>query len=236
MSETKKEKLEYILGKKRFSNLKHNSDSLVEKIDDDLLDIIYDRFKNKDKKIKSLRKENDRYSDMRLCTKKGGCKHAIGEITPSVKESEKFDILSTNAFNRLMRAHFIVVEQRKDSKYSIRQDMILFSISTTSGEKAAVEYAKTLGMSKKTFVVHQKYMEEGFIPHIVSCMIAILDDLVADLKISNSVKTANLMYLCDEYLETITGCALSEEATVTVINRMLELYEIVKNNIESMIK
>lgn len=233
MSETKKEKLEYILGKKRFNNLKHDSDSLVDKISDDLLDIIYDRFKNKDKKIKTLKKENDRYSDMRLCTKKGGCKHAIGEITPSVKENNKFDIISTNAFNRVMRAHFIIVEKRKDSKYSIRQDMILFSINATSGEKAAFELAKTFGMSKKTFIAHQKYMEEGFIPHMVSSIVSICDDLTADLKVSELIKTSNIMYLCDEYLETITGCALTESAMGTVINHMLDLYNKHKNKTET---
>ena len=236
MSETKKEKLEYILGKKRLNHLKQDIGSLADKIDGGLLDAIYERFKTKERKIKSLKKENDRYSDMRLCTKKGGCKHAIGETMGETVKSDKdntgFDIIITNAFNRLMRAHFIITDKRKESKYSIRQDMNIFSINATCGEKAALIFAKNMGMSKKTFIVHQKYIEEDFIPHIVSCMITICNELTADLKIDDNIRGSHVMYLCDEYIQTITGTAMSESAMETVINHMLDLHEKHKNEVK----
>lgn len=215
--EIKREKLEYILGRKKFKSV-----SLPD-IDDDLLDILYNRFKNKDKKIKSLRKENDQYSDMKLCTKKGGCKHSVGSLLSNPKIDKSFSIMNTEAFERVMRAHFILDNRRPTSKYTISDEFTIFALSCIFNEEKALEYARNIGMSKKTMISHQQYMTTDFIPKITSYVSNICGDEIMVMQFFEPIRILNTKFLCGEYIKTVTGYAYNDEDIDKITNEMLRL-------------
>lgn len=185
-------------------------------ISEDLLNPIYDRFRSLEKKNRKLKKENERFDKMKLCTKKNSCKHARFIMDNVILEPTSV-LAQSDAINRLIKAHFIYESQISKNKFYITNDMTIFILGKTN-PKSKADYIRTIGMSIRNMNNRQVYLVNTFIPKICSAAEVICNDIMGQ------IKPDDVTNLLKEYLQIISSAVLSDGELEDIARSIYVLY------------
>lgn len=174
-SEERYDRLESLLGKKKFEELTayHTAGITVDKDGkqfsfsvptETLVDVLCGVIEKKEKKIDSLKKDLKAYDKVKICTKAGKCKYKSNSI-------DSIDV--ADVISRMMKSHFIILRNSKitKGKYTINDDLLIY-MQLVSGMNPTAVFNAMSGvpmMSQCAYCRRIKVLKEEYFPKILQC-------------------------------------------------------------------
>jgi len=207
------QKLSIILGKKRLQlllkSLPDNKDAFLE----ELIDLAYEKSRQREDKISSLKQDIIDYERMHMCTKSSKCKYKSSVF-------DKLDI--SDCMSRMMKAHIIYLGRQRQCKFNTSQDLSIYALKQVSN-RSDKEIQKIFNMPEKTYNARSNKLITEYIPYIVNVAKVVASDAFG------KVNDTNVLYILRTFLPVVITECMTNDDISNVAESMLQNYNNTKS-------